>query len=1192
MKSFKKQFPLQKLPDFYLQDSNLYSTHETVLLRWIELYQSDPVCRLTNFDRELKNSIYISNIIQGYINTPSIKGILNLKQECLNSDDLLFNAEKILQALSFIGLETHMQAKNIAYPSARENVLFLTHIYQSLLNYIPKHDPIVFSCILGQEVIKNIELKNPTKKVISFWVKFEGHKDFSIESETLRIEPLGKADFKVKFQSRIFEPVTGRLTFFNKRESNINAAAIVFDLRSEITERLSSEVINIQSQLYQSKQEIITIKNMFSNSSLEFADFNITLLVDKISKENPKKEGKNKSPEKKDQSSKINNGLSKKIKKTQKSGKAIALKSFSKDSASSRSNSKSNNLKTYQKDSNDNKEHILNFLMPTFICSKDKVHLRKGESTQVSLIFLPMVYENYRCRIICCDKDVGEFQIEVCAETLLPEILTDIRPGQNNNPIYVDNNTHFEFNLPFRNENLCNAKKFHENRLATTAKYKENLIKFKQITQNPEEILFTVELNPPSPFITIPNTFLMKDPLKGTNYSGLASGLLPRVSSGGKTMDEENLQEIRSSNGMTTFIDNKLPMDFFFKFPTTGQSHNLILHSFDNTDIRIYRLMVVVIPKMIKGTLKLKCAFGDELKQEIPFLNNTERDWLIRTNIICDNNKYPGNIFSGIRELTIKRKSQGNFILHFHPQNPYEKYEGKLTISNTTTNDHYEYDLIGLTEDPLAKAHITIKCIAQNPEKKIIEIPNPYNDKAVTYVVETDLINAGGINKFSIEPGKIYKYQLIVTPLIGGIYTGSITFYEEAEKQKYIWFTVSVETERSNQRGEIEIRAEIRKSVACDIEIFNPLEENLTFEAIIEGDGLFGDPTITIQPKKTVKYNLTFLPLKVFISKGSISFINEKIGEIWYDINLFVLEKKPEKLPTIKAELGKLSEIKIYLENPSFEIANIKTFLSNTHNFAIYPENMTILALQELEVTIRYIPSNLEKSENGELIFVSDTIGKWEYIVNGIGTPPNKFPSTSISSPIDKDLTQIINFKNPLKEEINVQIILNQEGNGFKLMANKGKVTIPGLTNYQIPYLFLPNGIREYECEIIIHMNDKVNWTYPIKGIGEYVMNDLIYNFKTKSREVFNGDLKLTIPGITENFLHKPFNVIIDHVPEEFVNAIGRCFKITPIKNSLNSLEDHLRFKVIFSPMKPFKVTLDMLLTTNAGGRWKFFIFS
>lgn len=1172
VKSFRKQFSNEKLPNFYLEDSNLYSVNEALILRWIELYQKDPKLRITNLDRDLRNSHYISSIIQGYINTPSIRSILNLKPECENPDDLLYNAEKVLQALSFIGLETHYQAKSLASPSARENLLFLIHIYESLLHYIPKEDPIIFSCILGEEVIKDIELKNPTKKTITFWVKYEGNKDFTINEDTVKIEPLGKVFYRVKFISRIFEQVTGRITFFNKRESNINAAAIVFDLKSDIIERKSVEVLKISTLMYQTKQEFLSIKNPFMNSPIEYADFQLSLIIEKLPKEVPQV----KSPKK----------TAKRLIKEKNKGNKGNKTNKTNSSLESSKNSPKNSLTKGHIISNikGNNSEILSFLMPTFILSKEKLRLKRGESIQISIFYLPMIYEDYKCKIICCDKEVGEFQLEIHAETLLPEVLYDIKPGNSTNPLYVETGITYECNIAFRNENLNNAKKFHEGRLANTAKYKENLLKFKQVTKSPEEIHFKTELVPPSPYITLPETFIIKDPLTQTSLPSISSPL-----GGKRSVLEEDIPELGSMTLLNSANEvNHLPIDLLFKFPVSNESHNLILRSEDNSDIRVYRLVLTINPKITKGVIKLKCPFGDVLKQDIPFYNPSERDWLIRSFINEDLNKYPiPTVFSCPKEFVVKRKSHWNSSISFNPVHSKDIYEGKLTIINTVTNDHFEYELIGQAEEPLAKRHIAIKCIAQKPLQKSIELQNPYSNRILTYIIETDLINTNGPNKISIDPFKTQLYTFTVNPLIGGVYTGSITFIEEHEREKFIWFTVCIETERSKPKSMIDLHSEIRKKSLCNIELFNPLDENIEFEVILEGEGLNGNPFLSIPRKNSVVYELEFLPLRVFHLNGSISFIHEKIGEIWYELSLISKEIKQEKLPLIKAELGKSIDLAILLENPSLKPAIVKALVTNPSNFSLKTDNIIIPPLKEATIQITYSPSKLEEVELGELFFESDNIGNWGFNVSGIGTPPKDFPLKKVECPVDRELTQVINFKNPLNEDIIVQIILKQEGNGFKLLGYKGTVTIQGQTNYQIPFIFTPKGIKEYYCEIIIEWNEKVKWVFPIKGLGEYIMNENIYSYKCKSREIFNGDLKLTVPGIVESFLKKAFRLEIENIPEEYISAVNRSLKIVSIKNMVNSLEDHLRFKIIFSPMKPFKVLLDMLLTTATGGRWK-----
>ena len=47
------------------------------------------------------------------------------------------------------------------------------------------------------------------------------------------------------------------------------------------------------------------------------------------------------------------------------------------------------------------------------------------------------------------------------------------------------------------------------------------------------------------------------------------------------------------------------------------------------------------------------------------------------------------------------------------------------------------------------------------------------------------------------------------------------------------------------------------------------------------------------------------MPLKVGKFKGSIAFVSERLGEIWYELNLICEESTAIRLPMLKCELGK-----------------------------------------------------------------------------------------------------------------------------------------------------------------------------------------------------------------------------------------------------------------------------------------------
>ena len=66
-----------------------------------------------------------------------------------------------------------------------------------------------------------------------------------------RIEPKQIYKFQVKFVSRVSAPVKGKIMFINVKENSLSAAALVFELQSEIVGKTSDRVWNISGILYE-----------------------------------------------------------------------------------------------------------------------------------------------------------------------------------------------------------------------------------------------------------------------------------------------------------------------------------------------------------------------------------------------------------------------------------------------------------------------------------------------------------------------------------------------------------------------------------------------------------------------------------------------------------------------------------------------------------------------------------------------------------------------------------------------------------------------------------------------------------------------------------------------------------------------------------------------------------------------------
>ena len=104
-----------------------------------------------------------------------------------------------------------------------------------------------------------------------------------------------------------------------------------------------------------------------------------------------------------------------------------------------------------------------------------------------------------------------------------------------------------------------------------------------------------------------------------------------------------------------------------------------------------------------------------ELVQNLPIVNNTERDWNIKVQWLPDTMKN-GTYFSVPTQLAsnfpIKHHSIGNLPVTFKPKWVCEA-EAKLIMTNPLTLDYFEYQILGKGEEPIAEEHIEIQCKAK-----------------------------------------------------------------------------------------------------------------------------------------------------------------------------------------------------------------------------------------------------------------------------------------------------------------------------------------------------------------------------------------------------------------------------------------------------------------------------------------------
>jgi len=1085
----------------HMQGSNLYSVPEAILLKWMQYHYNkvNPLLpkRLTNFDADLQDGRVFAALIQSHYG--NAKKLKDIKTTCYNDDHLIFNAQRVLESIEEIRLNTHMTAQDIANPSARELLLFCVQLYQSLPHYIPKAQ-IEFPATLGDQVTKNIELSNPSKNPISYWVQCDGSKDFSIEQGDIRIEPGSTINFPIQFQSRISAPVSGKVIFTNKKEGNVQAAAMVFELVSNVHSRNSVQEIPKTTKLYNPLTIDLDVQNPFGQDLV----FQIQIIHEKLTKD-----------------------------KATKKNKPGLVKDKKKGAA----------------------ENNINHIPDPFYCKMETVRIKKNGSNIVPITFLPFELGVHKSYVVFSDENVGEMQYTIIGNTELPDPFDSKRDKCSADETYP-----IDISLPPKNVQLEKAKTLAVDR--TQAQKSRDGSHGKGMS--PESQFFEVEIS--SPYYTGPSNLTIYDTSRG-------GGLGPTS------------KDLNTSQGKQGDNDpNKLILHFSPKSPATYPCL-VILKSQDRTDIRVFEVTMTAIPQMIKAQLEFVVPARGAVTQEIPIVNNSERDWVVKANLTKSSRDKNGTFNINAQEMQVKKKTTNNFLLSFKPYWTCEIDE-KLVLNNATTNEIYEYDLKGIGEEPLAEDHIILSCQARQTTVHNFEIKNT-SEKMQTYRVETDLNNVTGADNFKVKPKETAKYPLSMTPILGGVYTGSITFYDNEDR--FIWYTVEVRTESPKPEKTLELKSFIRKAVGVDISLENPLEDPITFEVFYNGEGLLGESAFQVEPQKTGVYELIFSPLKTGYYTGTIGFLNEKVGEFWYDLVLTCEDNPIINLDLIECELGKNGVRYVDLENPTGHELHIDYSCTNPTNFEVIPEKVIIPPYESAKVCIQYSPSNLDIIENGSVIFENEDVGKWEYYCEGKGLLPTLMEPQPISTSVGNSTSAMLSFKNPFREPTTVMVSLETDDTSiFTLLLKRNKFNIGPMGILQIPYSFSPQTMTEAKATIIVNMSKTLVWKYPIRGIAESASTSIDFHFKTKSRKPLKESIKIRLPGFEDLAADDVFTHEINVLNPVYKSFVEKSVLFEQLNDTLETADDELEFTLRFEPLRPFKANAELVIYKSTGGRWKF----
>eukprot|EP00927_Polykrikos_kofoidii_P033789 TRINITY_DN28631_c0_g1_i1.p1 TRINITY_DN28631_c0_g1~~TRINITY_DN28631_c0_g1_i1.p1 ORF type:complete len:1661 (+),score=302.97 TRINITY_DN28631_c0_g1_i1:478-4983(+) len=1097
-----------------LGDSNVCSTAECILIRWLNYHfwrankDRYPPRVICCFDADLEDSIVLSVVIQSHV--PSCQAVQSMKYPCSSIDHYEENAMHIISALQEMGLAFPIQASDIACPQPKDMLLFVMFLFQNLPHYVPK-TVIVFSTMLGVNVTKQIELTNPSKRAITYFVQLEGSNDFVIKEDQVRIEPRQTISFPVEYQSRFSRVVEGQIVFTSRREGNVHAAAMVFKLRSRCTGRKPRKSEVFAATLYECGTLDIELDNPFS----EDADFQLSLREMSVT------------------------------------------------------DAEKNPIRARRSDGID-----------PFYLSTQRLRVKANGSAKFVVSFVPFDAPAYFVALLgFYDPKAGEFYYELFGKSQPPSPLETYKMQIKAGEIGLR-----ELILPYKNMQMERARASLETKGASVKR------------ALPDSITYDVKLS--SPYFTAPNKVVVLSNAAKQNAEATRSQQNNQqrgsngAGGGAGAATGENRTGSQEATGRGGSSVTKLSLEFRPKEPGI---YPCTVTLTSDVDIRIYSFEGTGTAPNTHCALTFNTQARKHVTQEIPIVNTTDKEWNIKATFTHNNGE-----FDGPREFVAKRRQPNGqatsslYPLTFKPDWVTDS-KAQLTLQNQGTNETYEYDIHGVAEEPLAEEHVVIKCEAREKTQYKFTVRN-HSPLTASFEVESDLVHISGPSSIQVQGKDQGDYELIFQPLQAGQVTGCIMFRDVATGH-FTWYTVELMTLPPKPQQVLTLNCEVRKAVAVDIQLVNPMDDVVVFEVALNGDGLLGEAEFVLAPKETATYELVFSPLQPSKKKGTAVFFNDLVGEFWYDLDLIADPAPPEELPLMQCELGRTVQTTVKIDNPTGQEVMLKHRSTNKITFKIVQQRVVLPALESTTITIEYSPSNLGIVEEAQIIFEHPTVGQWAYRVQGVGLAPSEPKQVSVVAQVNRPVSSTITFKNPFLETIHAMIVLESRSDKgvFSLLNKKTKVQIGPLASTQIPFSFCPPTMTQHSAEIEVSVaRPNLTWAYHIQGVAEAPTDSVLHTFSVQARDLLETTYNLSLVGLDTTQGDRETDALTCQleVPQQFQSLVNRCFDIQlddSAESSQMAKEKHqVGLKVRFSPLRPFIANCNLVITRASGGRWRF----
>ncbi|XP_071954714.1 cilia- and flagella-associated protein 47-like isoform X2 [Antedon mediterranea] len=1122
---------------------------------------------VVNFDYDLLDGLVLAALLAAYVPFLVTTHLRDMYTHPATAEQCLHNALKVVNAFKSIGLDYDIQAIDITDPNPISLMLLCVHLYQRLPQYLPKSS-VDFLGSLHATVTRQVRLTNPSKKPLIYHSFISGRdaKDFRLPHvKQITVAPKSNYDLVVEFTSRFLRPAEGVLVLVGRRLGSACGTTLVFNLRTSIDNITPSATIKCESPCYELNKVEIDVINPFDEDcefrmvlveandtfpSMPSASKTTGLMKTKTDKTKPKKvRSRVDHGQRVEQTTlpTVEDIQSEKDKKENTNGLVSAFFCSQK-----MVHIEANGTTSVQID-------FLPFNVGKRQCSVLFINEKVGEflySIEATALLplpscLPFTPSKHSVRVSSAaaagtgrglyggDDRVIYWRCD-CNQVLKEDLAIPLTNSAYEQALVIAAQQRMNTTeIKRRQKTGTLAAATVTAAIAALGLSDSKIIPEQSLVMSgkmqPESKTFVVETS--SKYFSAPSTITMPSPLEVKARSA------QEIMRNGQVAKRSSVGLIGTKGVILDEGSVRLPVKFIPKDPGHYPCQ-LVLRS--SNDIRVYHLECTVSAEGTAAQIEFTAPVHQSITQDIPIINQTNFDWPLNACV-------EGVGFFGPPFILAKAMQTTLYPLMFRPS--FESViEGKLILCNTEDGTEHYFKLKGEGQKPLALDHITVECEARSNVQRMIRVPNVTSNKLIYHIV-SDLPIVSGPSSVTVLPGKDEECVILFSPWKRGVFRGVLSFVaggtanlkdtkaddsdvesrgsratsgtkrassgksnkslpssaeslqdsvRENMKGYRVWYSVEVQSLKPPPEKILSISCPAQSATVMEVEIINPTTEHLTFDILIEGDGLRGESELSLTAGQKKMYQLVYSPAVIGKSNGSLIFQNKVVGEFWYKLNLSSKSPGPTVLPHMECELGKWSRQFVTLSNPTEETLELIPSCSNTNNFTIdieYDNKIVLAPNSTIEVPLQFMPSSLGQSNHtAKVAFTCHQLGEWVFIASGTGLTPAPLDPVSVSATLHSNTSLLIPFRNPTNETVFVDVVLTdntdflhanldhlEERNQINpdsafclLLKHSTNIQLGPKATLDVPFTFVPGNMRLHEalCVVSIRRIDNSDWLY------------------------------------------------------------------------------------------------------------------